>query len=456
MDIQERIKKALENLKDYKSIVFDTDEKISEEELKEIQNNVIKSLSKIVSDKKALNQLETLILDSGEQIGSRHIEEAVKRIILESRKEEIEKHIINDYLEKEFSKYLESRNLPNDKINYLVNKFIENGVNKELKKEIKTSIIENLKANNYDSESINSIESIIVDEIDKLFNNIDIEEILKDGIKPDYNTYKEYISLPLLQIKTYDSTTNGIKQFGLDYGISSSLINNLLSNKDQEETLNNIVAELENHGTFLGNEQENKFIIENFKEEMANKVNNLNDNYINPEEALNQIYDELGIKEEDKKNFIQNIKAKGSPGKNYYKLMRQTLERQKSDEYARIKTLLDEVKSKNGKKVKKKLSSVNKKLVQDDYKEIIKMRQQMFNDIYNLNIMVVNDSKTLVPNKTYKIVNVRKAKDSKITNQIKKETIKKHINWKNKLKERICQLFDEEEYQNENTTLKTL
>ena len=167
---------------------------------------------------------------------------------------------------------------------------------------------------------------------------------------------------------------------------------------------------------------------------MQDKISNLEvnkeENLIKPSEALNIIYTEMGFSAEEKEKFINNAKVKGTPGKEFYKIAKEKLDKQQASMAKRVESLTEEVKGKK----RKKLSKANKELVMEEYKDLIRMRQQAFNNLYSLNRMVKKgDEKAVVSSKTYNIIDVKKAKNTKVSRNVKKETIKSDVKLKNKI-----------------------
>ena len=435
MSLKSVINKAIKNVTKIKSYVYETGKKVESEEMKKIEFKAFEALQEEISKRKNSTKGETVILESGEEINDSQIDESVERILVEVEK--LRKEAVMNGLLVDFVNYLKSRNVSEDKIDTFKEEYIKSGITPELKDKITNEIVNFLKNNDYDEETIEMSKNMVDEEIKKYAQsevNCNFEKILNNKDQLRKRIYKSFSSIPIIQIKNYPNNIEGIKKFGKDYGISSELIDKLLLKENVSDVINKIADELEQKHCFLGNEEENKKIREFFIEDMQDKISNLEankeENLIKPSEALNIIYTEMGFSAEEKEKFINNAKVKGTPGKEFYKIAKEKLDKQQASMAKRVESLTEEVKGKK----RKKLSKANKELVMEEYKDLIRMRQQAFNNLYSLNRMVKKgDEKAVVSSKTYNIIDVKKAKNTKVSRNVKKETIKSDVKLKNKI-----------------------
>ena len=440
MNTERIINDVIGNLERKRSAVYSTDKKIPTLELNELKEVLRKSIKDAIKSQKNKISISDIMLD-GEYVDEYQLEEGVNRLLKEGELLEIESNIIKMESLKKFDEYLTKRNFSKEDKEKLKKEYLNYGITNELKDEIISGIVEYLQKNNYDSQTIEMSKNVVEEEIQKMKENefnINFDDFIDNYYPPKRTQHKKLASLPIIQVQNYPATVEGLKKFGNDYGIKEELLNDLLNNSNKNEILNKVADELENNHMFLGTDEENKIIRRFFIEEMKEKINQINDNrVINPIEALDMIYSELGFSDEEKESFLSNAKQKGTPGKDFYKKAIDKLNEEQTEMYKKIESLTEMVGVKERKKIKmvKHLSSESKEVIKEDYRDLIRRSQQIFENMYNLNHMVkqgVNEN--VVSAKSYKIVNEKPSKNSTTINKIKKVTIKAQMNLRDKIK----------------------
>ena len=263
MSLKSAINKAIKNVTKIKSYVYETGKKVESEEMKKIEFKAFEALQEEISKRKNSTKGETVILESGEEINDSQIDESVERILVEVEK--LRKEAVMNGLLVDFVNYLKSRNVSEDKIDTFKEEYIKSGITPELKDKITNEIVNFLKNNDYDEETIEMSKNMVDEEIKKYAQsevNCNFEKILNNKDQLRKRIYKSFSSIPIIQIKNYPNNIEGIKKFGKDYGISSELIDKLLLKENVSDVINKIADELEQKHCFLGNEEENKKIRE--------------------------------------------------------------------------------------------------------------------------------------------------------------------------------------------------
>lgn len=395
--------------------------------LKELQSIVISMAREAVDKQHNYKDTMDIILPSNELVSKSDILEAVERMeeSIDYHQEKIKQRLEHNATELE--QYLKKRNMSKEYIREVKSAYVKEGALTEtLEKDILKHITDFLVDHHESESTIQMVSEITSKDLKDLENKfLNFRQRFSEENK-DSNFLLQYSNISYIPLSSYPNTLDGLYHFARDYGISKTVIDDII--KDDFTT-------------------KNKEVVWNIL--VQNKM-------VNPSEKPEIISDIRSVFEEELGSKVQKVQKEEHHGLSAQQEFT-NLCRGMSISYSKIDELTASISKNNGKLMLNDGRSIYKVLKEDilpeqqkrlpvngskeekreAYLKLIKERQQFFQNIYKCGAEVKKDPHQIIgDNKGKKIIKSQK-NNSDVSKSIVAATFALEKNVYKKLKEKI-------------------